>query len=87
MLNLVCGSNFCALRINKVFVELSVLNQKLLKIRREEKKEQGKATRKYYWSFNDLKIKQEAKRKPKKDEYRIYKHIPQTVWSHRHPNN
>ena len=54
--------------------------QKLLKIRREEIKEQGKQIRKYYWSFNDKSIKQAAYEIIKKEPYTIYKKIPKNAW-------
>ena len=54
--------------------------QKLLKIRREEIKEQGKQIRKYYWSFNDESIKQAAYKLIKEEPYKIYKKIPNNAW-------
>ena len=54
--------------------------EKLLKIRREEYKEQGKFIRRYYWSFNDDLIKQAAYEKIQKDPYKIYKKIPKKAW-------
>ena len=60
-----------------------LLNEKLLKIRREEHKEKGKSMRKYYWSFNKSRITEEAHRKIKKDEYRIYQIIPISAWMQR----
>jgi len=54
--------------------------EKLLKLRREEYKEKGKFMRKYYWSFDDKKIKQVAKEQYKKDPYQIYKKIPKEAW-------
>ena len=52
----------------------------MLKIRREELKEQGKIIRKYYWSFNNKIIKKAANEKIKKDPYNIYKIIPDDAW-------
>jgi len=64
-----------------LFYELQ--RQRLLVLRREEIKEQGKFLRKFYWSFNHPKIKQEANRKFKKEMYKIYKEIPRNAWLHR----
>jgi len=60
-----------------------LLNEKLLKIRREEHKEKGKCMRKYYWSFNKPRISEEAQRKSKKDHYIIYRKIPLSAWMQR----
>jgi len=54
--------------------------EKLLKLRREEFKEKGKLMRKYYWSFNDIGIKEVAVEKIEKDQYDIYKKIPKQAW-------
>ena len=54
--------------------------QKLLKIRREEIKEEGKQIRRYYWSFNDKSIKQAAYEIIKEEPYQIYKKIPKNAW-------
>jgi hypothetical protein len=54
--------------------------EKLLKLRREEYKDQGKIIRKYYWSFNDNNIRESANIKTKKDPYKIYKKIPKEAW-------
>ena len=54
--------------------------QKLLKIRREEIKEEGKQIRKYYWSFNDKSIKQAACEIIKEEPYKIYQKIPKNAW-------
>jgi len=54
--------------------------QKLLKIRREEIKEEGKQIRKFYWSFNDESIKQAAYELIKEEPYKIYKKIPNNAW-------
>lgn len=57
--------------------------ENLLKLRREELKEQGKKLRKYYWSFNHDKIESKAHKKQKKQQYKIYKEIPTHAWNHR----
>ena len=54
--------------------------ERLLKIRREEFKEQGRFVRKYYWSFNNDLIRQAAYEKIKEDPYKIYKKIPKNAW-------
>ena len=63
-----------------LFYELH--REKLLKLRREEYKEQGKYIRKYYWSFDNNAIKLEAYRKPALEEspYQIYQKIPRSAW-------
>lgn len=61
-----------------LFYELQ--REKLLKIRREEFKEEGKFVRKYYWSFNNQLIKQAAYEKTTEDPYNIYKKIPKNAW-------
>ena len=61
-----------------LFYELQ--REKLLRIRREEFKEQGKIIRKYYWSFNEEIIKEAAKEKIKEEPYKIYKKIPKEAW-------
>jgi len=61
-----------------LFYELQ--RERLLKIRREEFKEQGKFVRKYYWSFNNDTIREVAYEKIKEDPYRIYKKIPKNAW-------
>jgi len=61
-----------------LFYELQ--RERLLKIRREEVKEQGKYIRKYYWSFNNDIIEQAAYEKIKEDPYIIYKKIPKNAW-------
>ena len=61
--------------------------EKLLKLRREELKEQGKKLRKYYWSFNNDQIKIEASKKQKKELYKIYQDIPKHAWNNRSLNN
>jgi chromatin segregation and condensation protein Rec8/ScpA/Scc1 (kleisin family) len=64
-----------------LFYELQ--RQNLLKIRREEMREQGKAMRKFYWSLDKQRIKQEARRKQQKNMYKIYQEIPSNAWHHR----
>ena len=54
--------------------------ERLLKLRREEFKEQGKFIRKYYWSFNNDIIHEVAYQKFKKQKYKIYKNIPESAW-------
>lgn len=61
-----------------LFYELQ--REKLLKIRREEFKEQGKFVRKYYWSFNNDIIREVAYEKIKEEPYKIYKKIPKNAW-------
>jgi NRPS condensation-like uncharacterized protein len=61
-----------------LFYELQ--RERLLKIRREEFKEQGKIIRKYYWSFNNDIIHEAAYEKSKKEPYTIYKKIPKDAW-------
>jgi len=63
-----------------LFYELQRKN--LLKLRREEFKENGKPMRKYYWSFNTPMIKQEANRQnPVESAYEIYNKIPGKAWA------
>ena len=54
--------------------------QNFLRQRREEFKENGKITRKFYWSFNDKIIKQAAYEEKFDDPYKIYKKIPKEAW-------
>ena len=61
-----------------LFYELQ--RERLLKLRREELKEQGKIIRKYYWSFNDKIIKEVAFEKTTEEPYKIYKKIPKQAW-------
>lgn len=61
-----------------LFYELQ--REKLLKIRREEYKEQGKIMRKFYWSFDAEGIKRGANMILKVDEYKIYQQIPRHAW-------
>lgn len=64
--------------IRSLFYELE--REGLLQLRREEIKEKGKIMRKYYWSFNNKKIKEEAYRIFKEEEWKIYKDIPRDAW-------
>ena len=65
--------------VRSLFYELQ--REKLLKIRREELKEKGKITRKYYWSFDEDIIRQAAYEKTMKETpYAIYKKIPKNAW-------
>jgi len=68
-----------------LFYELQ--RQNLLKIRREELKEQGKAMRKFYWSLDKQRIREEARRKQQKEMYKIYQDIPSNAWTQRLSNN
>ena len=61
-----------------LFYELQ--REKLLKLRREEFKEQGKIIRKYYWSFNNDLIREAASEKFKEEPYKVYKKIPKEAW-------
>jgi hypothetical protein len=61
-----------------LFYELQ--RERLLKIRREEIKENGKIIRRYYWSFNNNLIKHAAYEITKEDPYKIYKKIPKNAW-------
>jgi len=69
-----------------LFYELQ--RERLLKLRREEYKEQGKFIRKYYWSFNNDIIREIAHAKYKKEKaYKIYTKIPKSAWlSHSYCN-
>jgi hypothetical protein len=68
-----------------LFYELQ--RQKLLKIRREEIKEQGRKLRKFYWSFDLKSIKEKANMKPQNDMYKIYGKIPENIWIVRSTKN
>ena len=62
-----------------LFYELQ--REKLLKLRREELKEDGKFMRRYYWSFDKRIIKEAAYAKHVQEEkYTIYKKIPKDAW-------
>jgi len=67
-----------------LFYELQ--RQQLLKIRREEIKEQGKQLRKFYWSFDKNRIKEKAKMKHIPEDFKIYKEIPNNAWLNRENN-
>ena len=54
--------------------------EKLLKLRREEFKEQGKFIRKYYWSFNNDIIRETAYEKLKEEPYTVYEKLPKDAW-------
>lgn len=69
-----------------LFYELQ--RRKLLKIRREECKEQGKPMRKFYWSYNDKAIKKHAQSHPEIDEnFEIYNKIPPHAWRAHYQHN
>jgi len=68
-----------------LFYELQ--RKKLLVIRREELKEEGKIMRRYYWSFNEDMIRKAAKETIKEDPYKIYKKIPTEAWVAHNANN
>ena len=61
-----------------LFYELQI--ERLLKLRRDEYKENGKIMRKYYWSFNNEIIKEEAYKEFKEDQWKIYEKIPENAW-------
>jgi len=61
-----------------LFYELQ--REGLLKLRREELKESGKIMRKFYWSFDNKKIKEEANKTFREEEWTIYKDIPSRAW-------
>jgi len=61
-----------------LFYELQ--RERLLKLRRDEYREQGKYVRKYYWSFNNDTIKEVAYEKHKEGKYQIYQKIPENAW-------
>ena len=64
--------------VRSLFYELQ--RERLLKIRRDEFKEEGKFIRKYYWSFNNKLIKEAACKKIKEGEFEIYQKIPKNAW-------
>ncbi len=71
--------------IRGVFYELH--RQKILKIRREEYKENAKIVRKYYWSFDYDSIRMVAYKQPTEESpYTIYEKIPRTAWLIRSSN-
>ncbi len=62
-----------------LFYELQ--RENFLKVRREEYKEKGKIMRRYYWSYNNDAIKEEAYRKSVRESpYKIYEKIPRNAW-------
>ncbi|KYK34831.1 MAG: hypothetical protein AYK22_04560 [Thermoplasmatales archaeon SG8-52-3] len=64
--------------VRALFYDLQ--REKLLKIRREEFKEKGKQMRKYYWSFDNDRIKEVAVEEKREDPFNIYKKIPKDAW-------
>ena len=64
--------------VRSLFYELQ--RERLLKIRRDEFKEQGKFIRKYYWSYNNKLIKEAAYQKMKEGKFEIYQKIPKNAW-------
>lgn len=64
--------------VRSLFTELH--REKLLKLRREEFKEDGKIIRKFYWSYNDGIIKEAACITIKEEKYVIYQKIPKSAW-------
>ncbi|MCX6664972.1 MAG: hypothetical protein NT038_02760 [Euryarchaeota archaeon] len=72
--------------VRSMFYELQ--REQLLKLRREEIKENGKQTRKFYWSFDNKGIKDGACRKIEEEPYKIYEKIPRKAWlSHAYNNS
>ena len=61
-----------------LFYELQ--REGILKLRREEIKENGKIMRKFYWSFDNKKIKEGAFKIFKEEEWKIYEDIPRKAW-------
>jgi len=61
-----------------LFYELQ--RERLLKLRRDEYKEKGKIMRKYYWSFNNQIIKEEAYKENEEEPWKIYEKIPKNAW-------
>lgn len=61
-----------------LFYELQ--REGFLKLRREEIKEKGKIMRKFYWSLDNKRIKEEANKIFKEEEWKIYKDIPRSAW-------
>ena len=61
-----------------LFYELQ--REGLLKLRREEFKENKKIMRKFYWSFDYIKIKEIALKISEEDEWKIYSNIPNNAW-------
>jgi len=61
-----------------LFYELQ--RERLLKLRRDEFKEKGKIMRKYYWSFNNGIIREEAYKEYEEEQLKIYEKIPKNAW-------
>lgn len=61
-----------------LFYELQ--RERLLKLRRDEFKEKGKIMRKYYWSFNNEIIREEAYKEYEEEQWKIYEKIPKNAW-------
>ncbi len=61
-----------------LFYELQ--RERLLKLRRDEFKEKGKIMRKYYWSFNNETIREEAYKEYEEEQWKIYEKIPKNAW-------
>ncbi len=61
-----------------LFYELQ--REGILRLRREESKENGKIMRKFYWSFDYNKIKEIALKIFEEDEWKIYNNIPSSAW-------
>jgi hypothetical protein len=64
--------------MRSLFYELE--REGFLKLRREEIKENGKIMRKFYWSFDNKRIKEGANKTSKEEEWKIYKDIPSNAW-------
>ncbi len=66
--------------IRSLFYELH--REKLLKLRRDEFKENGKCIRKYYWSFDKFAIREGADFKQVIDDSpeALYRRIPRNAW-------
>jgi len=64
--------------VRSLFYELQ--RKRLLRLRREEYKEKTKFIRRYYWSFDNKAIREEAYRTSKEDPYAIYRKIPEKAW-------
>ena len=65
--------------VRSLFYELQ--REKILTLRREEYRENGKIIRKFYWSFNHKAIEEVAKLKKIDEPYDIYKKIPKNAWT------
>jgi hypothetical protein len=66
--------------VRSLFYELH--REKLLKLRRDEFKENGKCIRKYYWSYDKFSIREGADFKEEIDDSpeTLYQRIPQDAW-------